>query len=65
MSQQHLDRLTAVDASFLVQEGADTHMHVGAVLIFEDPPPAYDDQPLKDQDEWGDLASLRRAVALS
>jgi hypothetical protein len=26
---------------------------------------AYDDQPLKEQDEWGDLASLRRAVALS
>jgi diacylglycerol O-acyltransferase len=43
MSQQHLDRLTAVDASFLVQEGPTSHMHVGAVLIFDDPPPAYEE----------------------
>jgi diacylglycerol O-acyltransferase len=43
MSRQHLDRLTAVDASFLVHEGPTSHMHVGAVLIFEDPPPAYED----------------------
>ncbi len=40
MSQQHLDRLTAVDASFLHQEGADTHMHVGAVMIFDGTPPS-------------------------
>jgi diacylglycerol O-acyltransferase len=39
--QQHLDRLTAVDASFLHQESADTHMHVGAVLFFEGTPPSY------------------------
>ena len=43
MPQQHLDRLTAVDASFLHQEGASSHMHVGAVLVFEGPPPAYTD----------------------
>ncbi|HEX8102715.1 MAG TPA: wax ester/triacylglycerol synthase family O-acyltransferase [Solirubrobacteraceae bacterium] len=43
MAQQHGDRLSAVDASFLAQEGAHSHMHVGAVLIFEGPPPAYDD----------------------
>ena len=43
MAQAHGDRLTAVDASFLAQEGATSHMHVGAVLIFEGPPPAYDD----------------------
>src|ERR1041385_9115497 len=39
--QQHLDRLTAVDASFLHQESAETHMHVGAVLFFEGDPPGY------------------------
>src|SRR3954463_15943248 len=43
MAQAHGDRLTAVDASFLAQEGPTSHMHVGAVMIFEGPPPAYDD----------------------
>ena len=43
MTQQHGDRLTAVDASFLAQEGPTSHMHVGAVMIFEGPAPAYDD----------------------
>ena len=38
-----MDRLSAVDASFLAQEGRSSHMHVGAVLLFEGPPPAYDD----------------------
>ena len=41
MAQQHLDRLTAVDASFLHQENADSHMHIGAVTIFEGPPPPF------------------------
>src|ERR671915_660844 len=39
MPAQHKDRLTAVDASFLHQEKQASHMHVGAVLIFEGPPP--------------------------
>ena len=43
MAQAHGDRLSAVDASFLAQEGACTHMHVGAVTIFEGPPPSYED----------------------
>jgi diacylglycerol O-acyltransferase len=43
MPQQHLDRLTAVDASFLAQEGPTSHMHVGALALFEGPAPAYDD----------------------
>jgi WS/DGAT/MGAT family acyltransferase len=38
-----MDRLSAIDASFLTNETADGHMHVGAVLVFEGPPPAYDD----------------------
>lgn len=37
----HLDRLTAVDASFLANEGATSHMHIGAILVFEGPPPRY------------------------
>ena len=43
MAQEHFDRLTAVDASFLHQEGPTSHMHVGAVTIFEGPPPPYEE----------------------
>ncbi len=43
MAQSHGDRLTAVDASFLAQEGQHTHMHIGAVMVFEGPPPRFDD----------------------
>ena len=43
MAQQHGDRLSAVDASFLAQESESAHMHVGAVTLFEGPPPAYED----------------------
>jgi diacylglycerol O-acyltransferase / wax synthase len=43
MAQAHGDRLSAVDASFLAQEGPASHMHVGAVMIFEGPAPAYED----------------------
>ncbi|MBV8734901.1 MAG: wax ester/triacylglycerol synthase family O-acyltransferase, partial [Solirubrobacterales bacterium] len=43
MAQQHLDRLTSTDASFLHQEGPASHMHIGAVLRFEGPPPSFTD----------------------
>jgi WS/DGAT/MGAT family acyltransferase len=43
MPQQHLDRLTSTDASFLHQEGPESHMHIGGVLLFEGPPPEFDD----------------------
>jgi WS/DGAT/MGAT family acyltransferase len=39
MAQRHLDRLTAVDASFLHQEGTNSHMHVGGLTLLEGPPP--------------------------
>ncbi len=42
MAQTHGDRLTAVDAGFLAQEGPVSHMHVGAVMVFEGPPPTYE-----------------------
>ena len=34
-----MDRLSSIDASFLAQERAGAHMHIGAVLVFEGPPP--------------------------
>jgi diacylglycerol O-acyltransferase / wax synthase len=39
----HKDRLTAIDASFLVQEKQSSHMHVGALVIFDGPPPTRDE----------------------
>ncbi len=38
-----MDRLSAVDASFLHQEKHASHMHVGALVTFEGPPPAHVD----------------------
>ena len=43
MPQQHLDRLSSTDASFLHQEGPASHMHIGGVLIFQGPPPDFAD----------------------
>jgi diacylglycerol O-acyltransferase / wax synthase len=43
VKQGHLDRLTSIDASFLTNETDSAHMHIGAVLIFEGPPPRYED----------------------
>jgi WS/DGAT/MGAT family acyltransferase len=37
------DRLTGLDASFLALEKDGAHMHVGSVLLFEGPAPAYED----------------------
>jgi diacylglycerol O-acyltransferase len=43
MAQEHFDRLTALDASFLAQEGPCSHMHVGGLTLFEGPAPPYDE----------------------
>jgi WS/DGAT/MGAT family acyltransferase len=43
MAQQHLDRLSSTDLSFLTNESSSSHMHVGALLIFEGPAPSYED----------------------
>ena len=43
MAPRHLDRLTAVDASFLHQEGPVSHMHIGALVRAEGPAPPYEE----------------------
>jgi WS/DGAT/MGAT family acyltransferase len=43
MAQEHFDRLTAIDASFLHQEGPTSHMHVGGLSRFEGPAPPYEE----------------------
>lgn len=42
MNSQHLSRLSAVDAGFLVRERHGSHMHIGGVMIFEGPMPDID-----------------------
>ena len=42
-AQQHLDRLSAVDAAFLAQEKPNTHMHIGALALFEGDPPGLEE----------------------
>ena len=43
MTQKHMERLSPVDVSFLDQEKEGSHMHVGAVMVFDGPPAAHDD----------------------
>jgi diacylglycerol O-acyltransferase len=43
MAQTHMERLSPVDVSFLDQEKRGSHMHIGAVMIFEGPPPSYEE----------------------
>ncbi|MFM9054386.1 MAG: WS/DGAT/MGAT family O-acyltransferase [Solirubrobacterales bacterium] len=43
LTTPHMDRLTGLDASFLTNENEASHMHIGAVLIFDGEPPAYRD----------------------
>lgn len=38
-----MDRLTSIDASFLAQEKEGSHMHIGAMMIFEGPAPPHED----------------------
>ena len=38
-----MDRLTSIDASFLAQEKEGSHMHIGAMMIFEGPAPSHQD----------------------
>src|SRR5918998_1433829 len=43
MPPRHLDRLTAVDASFLHQESPVSHMHIGALVRAGGPAPLYEE----------------------
>jgi diacylglycerol O-acyltransferase len=43
MANTHMDRLSALDVSFLTNESSSSHMHVGGICIFEGPPPSYED----------------------
>jgi diacylglycerol O-acyltransferase / wax synthase len=60
----HLDRLTAVDASFLTNESTSSHMHVGAILIFEGPPPLYVDLVEHIRGRLGQVPRFRQRIVV-
>jgi diacylglycerol O-acyltransferase / wax synthase len=41
--EQHLDRLSAIDARFLAQEKPNTHMQIGALALSDGEPPELDE----------------------
>ena len=44
MAQDHLDRLSSVDAGFLhAEDGGNAHMHIGGLAILEGPAPSVED----------------------
>ena len=57
MAYAHYERLTALDATFLEVEDHNTHMHVGAVSLF-------DAQPLAQADGTLDIDRIRRLVEI-
>src|SRR5829696_5498436 len=63
-SGNHLDRLTSVDASFLSNESDSSHMHVGAILIFEGPPPLYTDLVEHVRGRLGQVPRFRQRIVV-
>ena len=63
MAQTHMDRLTALDSSFLHQEKAGAHMHVGALTIFEGPPPTYAEYLEQVESRLGQVPRYRQKLA--
>jgi diacylglycerol O-acyltransferase / wax synthase len=43
MAQRHMDRLSSFDTSFLANEKDNAHMAIGAVLVFDGPPPTQEE----------------------
>ena len=58
-----MDRLSAVDASFLHQEKQASHMHVGALAIFDGPPPPRDDFCAHLEERLGLVPRYRQRLA--
>src|ERR687893_1117751 len=61
--QGHKDRLSAIDASFLHQEKQASHMHVGALVIFEGPPPSHDEFVEQLESRLGLVPRYRQKLA--
>ena len=57
------DRLSALDASFLHIEDSSAHMHVASVMLFEGPPPPYDELLDGIEDRLGLVPRYRQRLA--
>jgi diacylglycerol O-acyltransferase len=62
-TQGHRDRLSAIDASFLHQEKQASHMHVGALAIFDGPPPSRRDFAAHIESRLGLVPRYRQKLA--
>ena len=62
-AQGHKDRLSPIDASFLHQEKHASHMHVGAVVIFEGPAPSREDFAEHIESRLGLVPRYRQKLA--
>jgi len=58
-----MDRLSALDASFIHQEKGSAHMHVGALTIFEGPPPSYREYLEQVESRLGQVPRYRQKLA--
>jgi diacylglycerol O-acyltransferase / wax synthase len=61
--QAHKDRLTAIDASFLHQEKQASHMHVGALVIFDGPPPGREEFAAQTESRLSLVPRYRQKLA--
>jgi diacylglycerol O-acyltransferase / wax synthase len=62
-NQGHKDRLSAVDASFLHQEKQASHMHVGALVMFDGPPPGREEFIAHIESRLGLVPRYRQRLA--
>jgi diacylglycerol O-acyltransferase / wax synthase len=62
MGQRHMDRLSSFDTSFLANEKDNAHMAIGAVLVFDGPPPAQDDFLAQIRSRLHQLPRLRQRL---
>lgn len=63
MAQRHMDRLTSFDTSFLVNERANGHMAIGAVLVCAGEPPSREDFAAHVRSRLHLLPRLRQRLA--
>jgi len=63
MTQRNLDRLSALDASFLHQEDGHVHMHIGALTILDGPPPTLSDLLGHIGSRLGEVPRYRQRLA--
>ncbi|MEA2149273.1 MAG: diacylglycerol O-acyltransferase / wax synthase [Solirubrobacteraceae bacterium] len=60
---QHLDRLGAFDASFLLQEGPTSYAHIGGVVVVEGPPPSIREMRAQISGRLGLVPRYRQRLA--